>query len=371
MKSLYLARCQELSKYPVRDVEIWSSINKLIGLNVGLVDRAGGIDMPFNFKIYPGFEMPSLKDITFNLTYEDCCNEQAQYIIAKSKALNKPITVLYSGGIDSTLVLISLMKNLDPSEYRDRITVALSIDSMVENPNFYQKHIRNQFNIISSDNIGSLLDGKSIVVGGEHNDQLFGSDIIGGIYRETDFSNIHHPYTREFITSWFIKKGLNETSANIWFDLLDNQIKTKAECEVVTNYQFFWWYNFCFKWQNVYFRILTVIDKNKRSIITQEFINDNFLHFYSSRSFQLWSMTNSDKKILENWETYKFESKKVIFDFNKDEDYFKHKVKIGSLYKLFIQRDTAAAIDSNFNIISDNELVPEEFYNPNNSFSNY
>lgn len=371
MKSLYLARCQTLKTHPSRDVEIWGDITKLIGLNIGLIDRAGGIDMPFNFKIYPGFEMPSLKDRTFNLTYEDCCNERAQYIIEKSKLLNKPITVLYSGGIDSTTVLVSLMKNLNQSEYRDRVTVALSIDSIVENPNFYHKHIRNQFNIISSDNIGSLLDGRSIIVGGEHNDQLFGSDIIGHIYRETDFSNIHHPYTREFITSWFVKSGMAEEYANIWFDLLDHQIKTKAECEVRTNYQFFWWYNFCFKWQNVFFRILTVIDKNKRGMITQEFINDNFLHFFSSTSFQLWSMTNSDKKMLENWTSYKMESKKVIFDFNKDADYFNNKIKIGSLFQLFIQRDSAEAIDSDLNIIDDGKLIPSEFYNPSNSFSGF
>lgn len=370
MKSLYYSRCQSLIPYAGDGVKVWGSINKLIGHNVGLVDRAGGVTMPFNFKIYPGFEMPSLQGLSFNMTYDDCCNERAQYIINKSKLLNKPITVLYSGGIDSTLVLVALMKNLNKSEYRDRVTVALSVDSIVENPNFYHKHIRGKFNIISSDNIGSLLDGASIVVGGEHNDQLFGSDIIGNIYRETDFSDIHKLYTREFITSWFVKKGLTADHANNWFDVLDQQIKTRAECEVVTNYQFFWWYNFCFKWQNVYFRILGVLDKNKRAMITQDFINDHFLHFYSSTSFQLWSMTNTDKKILENWESYKIESKKVIFDFNQDKDYFDNKVKIGSLYKLFIQRDTAEAIDSDFNIIDDGKLLPVDFYNPNNSFTN-
>ncbi len=371
MKSLYYARCQTLIKQPGDDIRVWGGINNLIGKNVGLVDRAGGVTMPFNFKIYPGFEMPSLQGDPFTMTYDDCCNEQAQYIINKSKQANKPITVLYSGGIDSTLVLISLMKNLNKNEYRERIIVALSVDSIVENPNFYYKHIRGQFNIISSDNIGSLLDGKSIVVGGEHNDQLFGSDIIGNIYRETDFSDIHKPYTREFVTSWFIKKSVDPVYANNWFDILDQQIKTRAECEVITNYQFFWWYNFCFKWQNVYFRILGVLDKNKRSMITQEFINDNFLHFYSSKSFQLWSMTNTDKKILENWESYKIESKKVIFDFNKDQDYFDNKVKIGSLYKLFIQRDTAEAIDSDFNIIDDGALIPSDFYNKDNSFTDF
>jgi len=369
MRSLYSARCQTLIRHPGKDIENWASINKVIGVSIGLVDRAGAIEMPFSFKTYPSFKMPSLVGRDFILSYEECCDERAQYIIEKSKLANKPITVLYSGGIDSTLVLISLMKNMDPSDYREKIRVAMSTDSIVENPQFYYKHIRGKFNILSSDNIGSLLDGKTIVVGGEHNDQLFGSDIIGHLYRETDFSKIRNNYSREFITPWFVKKGMSEHHANYWYDILDYNIKNKAPCDVTTNYQFFWWYNFCFKWQNVHFRILTLIDKNMRSLITEEFVNDNFLHFYSSESFQLWSMLNSDKKMLENWKSYKIESKKVIFDFNKDKDYFDNKVKIGSLYKLFIQRDTAEGIDTDFKIIDEGTLDPAEFYNPNNSFT--
>ena len=81
MKSLYYSRCQSLIPYAGDGVKVWGSINKLIGHNVGLVDRAGGVTMPFNFKIYPGFEMPSLQGLSFNMTYDDCCNERAQYII--------------------------------------------------------------------------------------------------------------------------------------------------------------------------------------------------------------------------------------------------------------------------------------------------
>lgn len=371
MKSLYAARCQTLSTFNSRSVDIWKNIQKVINVNVGLVDRAGLVKMPFNFAIYPEFEMPTLKNISFSMSYDDCCNERAQTLIQKSKSLNKPLTVLYSGGIDSTLVLVSLMKNLDKREFKDRIRVALSIDSIVENPNFYHRHIRGNFNIVSSDNIGALLDGKSILVAGEHNDQLFGSDIIGSIYREGDFSQIYNTYTRKFITDWFVKKGMDENFANIWFDVLDNHIKTKAECEVSSNYQFFWWYNFCFKWQNVFFRTLQIIDKNKRNIITQDFINDNFINFYSSKYFQIWSMTNHDKKILKDWSSYKLESKKVIYEYNKDDDYFTNKVKMGSLYKLFIQRDIAEAIDTDFNILDEDKLIPSEYYNPNNSFSNF
>jgi hypothetical protein len=83
---------------------------KLIGLNISVVDRTEHIKMPFNFKLYDGFQIPNI-DPNFNMSYEDCCNKRAVEIINLSRRLNKPIRVLYSGGIDSTLTLVSLIKN--------------------------------------------------------------------------------------------------------------------------------------------------------------------------------------------------------------------------------------------------------------------
>jgi hypothetical protein len=90
--------------------------------------------------------------------------------------------------------------------------------------------------------------------------------------------------------------------------------------------------------------------------------------FYGTPEFQMWSMTNPDKKLFSTWSTYKWEAKRVICEFNKDEDYRDNKVKMGSLYKLFIQKKSAEAIDSNLNFIHEDELNPIDFYNPNNSF---
>jgi PP-loop superfamily ATP-utilizing enzyme len=47
---------------------------------------------------------------------------------------------MYSGGIDSTLVIISLLKNASEEE-RNNITILLSENSIGENPNFYKDHI--------------------------------------------------------------------------------------------------------------------------------------------------------------------------------------------------------------------------------------
>ena len=367
MNSLYLARCTSLTQYQSESVQRWGNMYKLIGLNISVVDRTDHIKMPFNFKLYDGFQIPDIAP-NFNMSYEDCCNQRAVEIINMSRRMNKPIRVLYSGGIDSTLTLISLIKNLSPTERKERVIVALNVDSIVENPNFYYEHIRNNFKIESSDNIGAFLTGDCIVLGGEFNDQLSGSDVVGKIYRQYDYSKITHPYSREYIVGWFLLQGMTEDGANRWFDLIDYQIKHIAPCEVNTNFDFFWWVNFCFKWQTVFFRMLARVDENYRKYLTPDFLKEHFIMFYGTPEFQMWSMTNPDKKLFSTWNTYKWEAKRVIYEFTKDQDYRDNKVKMGSLYKLFIQKKSAEAIDSNFNFIHEDDLNPAEFFNPNNSF---
>lgn len=367
MNKLYMANCQTLGSYNSVDSNIWNEIHKIIGMNVSLIDRTDTIKMPFDFEIYSDFIMPKLSQ-QFNLTYEDCCNNRSIDLLNMARSINKPITVLYSGGIDSTLILVSLMKNCSVNELKDLITVALSSDSIVENPNFYYDYVRKNFKITSSDNIGRYFDESRIVVGGEFNDQLFGSETIGHIYREFDYYKINDRYSREFITQWFILKGMSTMAANRWFDLIDWQIKTVSECLIVTNFHFFWWLNFCFKWQSVFFRILARVDVNMRSYITHDFVKQYFHHYYSTVDFQLWSMLNHDKKLIDNWNSYKIEAKRIIYEFNHDTDYRDNKIKITSLSKLFQQRNTSDAIDSDFNFIDEFKLIPEMYYNSNNSF---
>lgn len=368
MKHLYFSACNKLKDLDKKDVNLWSGIFPLTG-PICLIDRTSYISMPFNFKVYDEFKMPTF-DKTFDLSYEDCCDKRALEIIEHSEKLSKPLTIMYSGGIDSTLVLISLMKNLNQNLWRDKLKLALSADSIRENPKFYYEHIRNNFNIISSDNLGSLLDGNSILVGGEHNDQLFGSDIIGKVYRELDGSKLLDNYTRDFMVNWFVYKGVNTEHANRWFDLLDLQIKTKAECEIKSNFHFLWWINFCFKWQKVYFRMLSKLDRNKKDVISADFVKNYFIQFYSSTDFQLWSMQNTEQRQIADWSKYKWQAKQAIYDYNKDCEYRDYKVKIGSLYRLFVQRKSIEAIDENFNLIENYQFNPMDYYNPESSFAN-
>lgn len=367
MRSLYATLTKDLATDASQDLKNWGSIFKSISASISLVDRTGYVKMPYRYKIYEPFKM--ITDLSnFNLTYEECANKRAAELIELSRTLDKPITVMYSGGIDSSAVLISFMKALSPAELKDRVVVAMTRDSIGENQNLYYNYIRPNCNIQSSEYISTIINGDTIFVAGEHNDQLFGSDIIGNISRYGNYEDIHKPYSREFIVNW-LNRSMDLQYSNIWFDIMDEQIKHAAPCEVSTNFHFFWWYNFCYKWQNVHFRTLMISDPSLRHMYTDDFLAKHYHHFFSSSDFQKWSMLNHHLKVESRWQSYKTETKRLIYDFNGDQEYRDSKVKSGSLWRLFLQRRIPIAITDTFEFIEKEDLSPNEFYDENNSFN--
>jgi hypothetical protein len=290
--------------------------------------------------------------------------ERAQGLLAHSRAINKPILVLYSGGIDSTLVVVSFLMS---GEDTSNVQIALNQSSIQENPNFYYNHIRNNFKLMPSEYMLDMLNGDYIVVGGEFNDQLFGSDIMGKIVNWANFDILLEPYSEKNIVPFFEYAGLSNEGARQWYSLINEQIKKTNICEIKYVKDFFWWYNFCFKWQSVYYRIIA--RSNNTELLTEDFLSTYYQQFFDYPDFQRWSMLNPDKKIVNSWESYKITSKEMIFEYNKDQDYFDNKIKMGSLFKLFIQRNSPDALGADlrpiYNINKDN------YYLENNSFKNF
>ena len=337
MKNLILSNVEKLGASSKSDVSTWFEIYKLINLNVSLVDRCDYLQSPYRFE--NKFPMPKIPNV-FNKTYFDICIERAQKIVLHSKKIDKPISVLWSGGIDSTVVLISFILGC-PNDL-DRISVVMNPWSIVENPNFYYNHIRNRFKLLPSEKTLDILDGSSIMVGGEFNDQLFGSDIVRDVETFGNMDLVLGPNTSQNVLPFLQSKGISEKSAAHWYFLLDDHIKNVCPVEINTVHQLFWWLNFSFKWQSVYYRIPERI-KNQH-LLNDEFLSQYYLQFFVIEDFQIWSMLNPDKKIGSTWESYKLEAKKMILDFNGDKDYFDNKVKRGSLGQIFKQRKVPDAL---------------------------
>lgn len=74
----------------------------------------------------------------FNLSFAECCDLRACQIIEDAIRRDKKIIVRYSGGTDSTVLLVSFLKYL-PIDEMERLEVAMNVTSIVDNPHFFHK----------------------------------------------------------------------------------------------------------------------------------------------------------------------------------------------------------------------------------------
>jgi len=295
------------------------------------MDRTGTFDAPLKVSPTP---IPSGST---SETFAQICDARAVEIWDR----NKPIKVFWSGGIDSTTALVALLRNVPVGEI-DRLSVYYSQGSIDEYPWFFNQYIDGKVNNVliqdhAHENNGyykaksifstticccaAEQSNDAVIVTGETMDQVFGSvafankpDLITGNLETylADFSNI-----REEI------------------DTLN------AACPITVNSIpiMLWWWNFALKWDEVKYRMFmsTIVDKTP-----------DFMHFTDTDTFQLWSISNPDKKIKDTPESYKFTAKDYIFDYTSDADYRDTMRKGGSLG---VRYGSALAIDNLGNII--------------------
>lgn len=348
------------SNHYLPGLERFAQYFKIYNAGVCPVDRTGTIRFPIQTKSL--FPMPAYKKMT--RTYEEICNDRARDILSRAEKLDVPILVFWSGGIDSTLALISLVKMATDSA-RKRITVLLSEESIIENPNFFEDHVRKYLKHDSSTIFPYLLGGKHILVNGEHNDQVFGSDIVASVISTFGADVIHKPYDRALFTTFFTQKLKDEKAASFFVDLFE-RLRSKAPVAIESNYDQFWWVNFAVKWQTVYTRTLTYTAARKAPMITAEYLDSYYAPFFNTEEFQLWSMNNMDKKIKNAWNTYKWPCKDIIYDFTRDAEYRDNKIKRGSLHSLVVQQSPYLFIDEHFTLLNDIDL--NECYEKENDF---
>lgn len=205
-----------------------------------------------------------------------------------------------------------------------------------------------------------------MLVDGEHNDQLFGSDIVAKLIQQFGSSVLHQPYNRDIVFKFFNSSINNESETNFYLDLFE-RLKNAAPINIATNYDYFWWINFSLKWQTVFMRKLPFVAPRNTHNITLDYINNRYVRFYNTEDFQLWSMNNPDKKIKDTWNTYKWLCKDIIYEYTKDAEYRDNKIKRGSLHSLLLQQMSYSFIDESMNFYR--ELDPKEYYNPKNDFT--
>jgi hypothetical protein len=301
------------------------SVNPLISV----MDRTGLNWPDLNCKVL--FPMP------YNLHAVDFYQASANRIteITNREGL---ITILWSGGIDSTYIFCLMLETgiAQRLSSEGRLCIALNADSIRENPNMYNNIIKKGFFncVVQSDRV---LDNPHLyptIITGEMADNLVGSLTMKScVDYYNDFSVVHEDWRQRGI-EWFVRNRDSAETTEVR-NLIDAMLE-KSPIEIKTSHDLFWYLNFNLKWQAVNFRIASHAKDNP---VGNSLIN-NLVHFFNTEEFQIWSLTEGHYFEGTSWSDYKRVMKKKIFDVTNDADYFKYKTKYPSLPGLLRYKDT-------------------------------
>jgi len=341
----------------------WSKIYNLIGNNVGINDRTNTLANPIKTSVHPNCQMPDF--VANDKTYIECCYERATSLYNLSSTLNKPLGILWSGGIDSTMILVSFLSLYSVSELKERVKIITSTESITENQSFYNNHILPNFELMSSERLPSLFNKDMILVTGEFNDQLFGSDLMSKYIARLGSDSLVDTYNTSTVLDYVDFYMKDRKVSEVLVNSIEQSIE-KRNLTLEKNSDFFWWFNFSFKWQTVYFRIYALNNFNLSNNINEEYINTYLHHFYHTDSFQLWSMNNPQVRYIDDWKNYKLLAKQEIFKFDNNKNYFETKIKRGSFYTIFGQRRLIDGISDDLSIVR--QINPIDWYNDKNDF---
>lgn len=332
-------KTKEISK----EYSSWVSIFKTVNSAVSIVDRSNLVNCPIRYHVLPESQLPA----TFysSLSYSDLVSNRCQELFDQKHNLR----ILWSGGIDSTLILATLVKNYDKEFLKTRVKVILTHDSIIENYNFYKKFVIPIFDVEGGETIPyKIFDNQGTVVTGEANDQLFGSDISKDFIIHMGVDSVNSSFSKDIIRLYYAKKGLSDSDFEYWFNNITSTAD-RLDIPIDLCSDYFWWFNFCFKWQSVITRIHAITPKFFANQLKDNY--SNCIHFYNTREFQKWSISNPQYRHFENWTNYKYHAKELIYDLTEDYDYLKNKIKIGSLHNIYAGRYIYEGIDQNFQLI--------------------
>lgn len=262
-----------------------------------IIDRTQTIIMPF--KICPG--RPWKKPVT-NPKLEDCFENTVKKIESKYNVVN----LLWSGGIDSTAMVVSWLKH---SKDSTTLRVMFSIDSIGENSTFFC-------------HLGGLKRIELIELGGntfmeKKFDGCFvsgaaGDDITASV-DESFFNHLGYQGIQSLWHDFFWKKKPNKKFIEFcekYFFLSGIKIRTVLEAR--------WFFYAMCKYN--YGSPLTLLSKT--NTYESFFYNEIFENYFYHNIINLFG---SDK-----WPDYKKIFKNYIFDYLPDYDYLNYKCKENS-----------------------------------------
>jgi hypothetical protein len=284
----------------------------------GIIDRTETLDFGFKYRVLD--PLPTLTDGLGFMDFEQLIKGRANDAARIASDMNRPINVLWSGGIDSTAVLIAMIQEMSEVVFKKEATISLTIGSIFEFPEFYEHLLKKGFNFrLVSHPVSKYISHDSLNISGEHGDQLFGSDKMIP-FVDAGLGDISY---QKAIPLLMMDK-LSDTDKVDALLAFIAPVMNKSPYPIVNICDYLWWINFVFKWQQVSLRIPAWTFGNVKGSY------DSLFHFYRSNNFQKWSMSQTNKNPGKSTK-YKMPLKLFIKSHFDCESYFQNKTKEISL----------------------------------------
>jgi len=287
--------------------------NKLIQHNFSkdtfLVDRTQTIphflDIDYSYSPIP-------KNPNFNLDLNTIVKNRCLELLSTGKQIN----VAWSGGIDSTFVLLSLQNYAtDPEQIR----VYGTYNSIIESGDFFDRFIKykTKYSIkVNTTASNNFIDKDCIYVTGAMSNQLFTQSLL----------HSKRDYILEFKDGYSIENTLHSYYRNV---LTDSCLEFLEPCiakiprTIYSIQDLRWFMNFNFSWYNVLTSSFIGLDKDTAPRVHA---------FFNTENFQLWAIYNNDISTKTgDFSDERWQLREAITEYTGDSYYSNNKKKFTSV----------------------------------------
>jgi asparagine synthetase B (glutamine-hydrolysing) len=272
-----------------------------------LVDRTNSIKQPFKFKTLREWQVPESC-----LSFDDVMHNQVMHYVCTNKKLN----ICWSGGIDSTTMLVAFLKHAPDLT---QIRVLYSPFSVYENRAFLELLQRDYPQVETLDISGNVymdthFDG--ILLNGHGGDE-FVSSLDDSFYEKVGGDGLYRPWK-----DYFYEQN-NDTK---FIEFCENYF-AKAGKPIESVLDARWWFYVSNKSQVFQITDNVFLANQKDANVTDT------VAFYDNKDFEAYMYFNPQLIIEDrhDYKTHKNFMKRYIFEFDKNEDYFKNKAKSNSV----------------------------------------
>ena len=247
---------------------------------------------------------------------------------------HKPWVILWSGGIDSTVMMTSILRNISSSDFKN-IQVWCNRASVYENPKFFLDHIQPNFEVISDRDTNKFR--RDVFVFAGETGYMLGLEKykihaeqsgVDGLGRNLQWAD-----SRDHLVA-YLQKNTRSTSpvefANWLYNALAENIRSTG-LPVHTVREWWWWLIFN---QNSACCLMQHMDQFCFRKQHSSYL-ENFVPWFYSDEYHAWAVHNLDKiAVMEN----KSLGKQYIHTVLKDQCYLDFKMKLASIGRFWTQK---------------------------------